>query len=102
MAYIRLEIVGLLQAGVQRPDPVFAIHSNDNCFRVVSTEPLGPRSDVKSTKVTHRKADMNDETPSASYNRRAGLNNCLGKFARPVLHQAANHSCKLVLAVENS
>ena len=87
MAYIRLEIVGLLQAGVQRPEPVFAIHSNDNCFRVVSTEPLGPRSDVKSTKVIHRKADMNNGTSSVNHNRRAALNNCMGKFAHPVQPQ---------------
>ena len=91
MAYIRLEIVGLLQAGVQRAEPVFAIHFNGNCFRVVSIQPLGPRGNTKSTKVIHRKADVYDRTPSASCNRRAGLNNCLGKFARPVLHQVATY-----------
>ena len=87
MAYIRLEIVGLLQAGVQRPDPVFAIHLNDNCFRVVFTEPLGPRSDVKSTEVIHRTADSNNGTPLASHDRRSTLNNCMGKFAHPVQRQ---------------
>ncbi len=87
MAYIRLEIVGFLQAGVQRPEPVFAIHINDNCFRVVSTEPLGPRSNVRSTEVIHRKDDMNNGTPLASHNRRAALNNCMGKFAHPVQPQ---------------
>ena len=87
MAYIRLKIVGFLQAGVQWPEPVFAIHFNDNCFRVVSAEPLGPRSNVKSTEVTHRKDDMNNGTPSASHDRRAALNNCMGKFAHPAQHQ---------------
>ena len=87
MAYIRLEIVDFHQVGVQRPEPVFAILSNDNCFRVVSAEPLGPRSNVKSTEVIHRKADMNNGTSSVSHNRRAALNNCMGKFAHPVQHQ---------------
>jgi hypothetical protein len=87
VAYIRLEIVGFLQAGAQRPEPVFAIHSNDSCFRVVSKEPLGPRSNVKSTEVIHRKDDMNNGTPLASHNRRAALNNCMGKFAHSVQHQ---------------
>ena len=84
MAYSRLEIVGLLKAGVQRPEPVFAIYFNDNCFRVVFREPLGPRSSIKSTEVIHRKDDMNDGTSSASHVRKASPNNCLGKFTRPV------------------
>ena len=87
MAYIRLEIVGFLQAGVQRREPVLAIYSNDNCFRVVSTEPLEPRSNVKSTEVIHRTADSNDGTPLASHDRRSTLNNCMGKFAHPVQRQ---------------
>ena len=84
MAYIRLEIVGLLQAGVQRPDPVFAIHLNDNCFRVVFTEPLGPRGDVKSTEVMPRTADVNSRTSSASHDKKASSNNCVGELTRPV------------------
>ena len=87
MAYIRLEIVDFHQVGVQRPEPVFAIHFSDNCFRVVFTEPLGPRSNVRSTKVNHRKDDMNNGTPLASRNRRVSLNNCMGKFAHPVQRQ---------------
>ena len=87
MAYIRLEIVGFLQAGVQRPEPVLCHLFNDDCFRVVFAEPLGPRSNVKSTEVNHRKDDMNNGTPSASRNRRVSLNNCMGKFAHPVQHQ---------------
>ena len=83
----RLEIVGFLQAGVQRREPVFAIHSNDNCFRVVSIEPLEPRSNVKSTEVTHRTAASNNGTPLASHDRRSTLNNCMGKFAHPVQRQ---------------
>ena len=101
MAYIRLEIVDFHQAGVQRPEPVFAIPSNDNCFRVGSTEPLGPRGNVESAEVIHHKADMNNGTPSASHNRRVALNNCMAKFARPVQHQETS-TMSLVLAVENS
>ena len=101
MAYIRLEIVDFHQAGVHRPEPVFAIPSNDNCFRVVPAEPLGPRGNVKSAEVTHRETDVNNGTSSANHNRRTALNNCMGKFAHPVLHQEIP-TMSFVLVVKNS
>ena len=41
-------------------------------------------SDVKSTEVIHRTADVNNKTSSANHDKTAGSNNCLGEITRPV------------------
>ena len=94
----------MFQADVQRPEPVFAIRSNDNCFRVVGIQPLRPRSSTESTDVDQHAADKDNVTPLVGKDENDDLVNCLGKIC-PSSSSPGSHLfvvTKLVLAVKNS